>query len=141
VRSNKRRREPIMKKAALLMFLTLLSSMSIFAAKSDTVTVESGQSKISSLGKIKVKFISVEEDSRCPEGTNCVWAGNAKVKITLAKGRKQARTFELNSTNAPKVVTFEGYDISFVDLTPHRTMSKVMVRVQSLTVSITKHQK
>jgi hypothetical protein len=130
-----------MKKAALLMFLTLLSSMSIFAAKSDTVTVESGQSKISSLGKIKVKFISVEEDSRCPEGTNCVWAGNAKVKITLAKGRKQARTFELNSTNAPKVVTFEGYDISFVDLTPHRTMSKVMVRVQSLTVSITKHQK
>ena len=130
-----------MKKAALLMFLTLLSSMSIFAAKSDTVTVESGQSKISSLGKIKVKFISVEEDSRCPEGTNCVWAGNAKVKITLAKGRKHARTFELNSTNAPKVVTFEGYDISFVDLTPHRTMSKVVVRAQNLTVSITKHQK
>ena len=129
-----------MKHAAILISLIIFSSMTIFAAKSEKLTVRSGQSKTSSLGKVTVKFVSVEEDSRCPEGTQCVWAGNAKVKITLAKGRKAARTFELNSTTAPKVITFEGYDISFVDLTPHRTMSKVVVRTQDLTVSITKHK-
>ena len=49
--------------------------------------------------------------------------------------------YELNSTMQPNVVTFKGYDIKFVDLTPHPGMSKVAVRNQQLTVSITRHKK
>ncbi len=129
-----------MKKAATILSILLMSTMAIFAAKTENVTVEAGHSKTASAAKITVKFESVEEDSRCPEGTNCVWAGNAKVKITLAKGKKASKTFELNSTTQPNTITFEGYDIKFVDLAPHRTMSKTAVRSQQLTVSITKHK-
>ena len=32
----------------------------------------------------KVKFLEVTEDSRCPEGVDCFWAGNARLKIELS---------------------------------------------------------
>jgi len=131
---------PFMRKTATILSIILMSTIAIFAAKSENVTVEAGHSKTSATGKITVKFVSVEEDSRCPEGTQCIWAGNARVKITLAKGKKAAKTFMLNSTTQPNTITFEGYDITFVDLEPHRTMSKVAVRSQQLTVSITRHK-
>ena len=30
---------------------------------------------------IKIEFLEVVEDSRCPKGTTCVWAGQAKIKL------------------------------------------------------------
>jgi hypothetical protein len=59
------------------------------------------------------------EDSRCPEGTTCVWAGNAKVKIEVRKGRSGAKTYEINSTTQPNVVEYAGYQIRLTGLTPH----------------------
>ena len=32
---------------------------------------------------MKVRFDSVKEDSRCPEGVDCIWEGNAKIALTL----------------------------------------------------------
>lgn len=129
-----------MRKTATLIFLILFATMGIFAARPENVTINAGLSKTSKTGKIKITFVRIEEDSRCPEDTTCVWAGNAKVKIKLAKGKKAARTFHLNSTLDPKVITFEGYDIAFVDLSPQRTMSKVAAHNVQLTVSITRHK-
>ena len=28
--------------------------------------------------ELKIRFVSVIEDSRCPKGVNCVWQGNAR---------------------------------------------------------------
>jgi hypothetical protein len=66
---------------------------------------------------IRIRFDQMVEDSRCPIGTECIWAGNAKVKITLKKGRR-SQTFELNSGVSPTVVKYAGYDIKLADLTP-----------------------
>lgn len=32
---------------------------------------------------LKILFNTVSEDSRCPEGTTCVWEGEVKVKLTI----------------------------------------------------------
>lgn len=32
---------------------------------------------------VSIAFESVEEDSRCPEGANCIWAGRAVVRLTV----------------------------------------------------------
>lgn len=32
---------------------------------------------------LKILFDEVSEDSRCPEGTTCVWEGEVKVKLTV----------------------------------------------------------
>lgn len=70
-----------------------------------------------SCSKITVKFVSLVEDSRCPEGTNCIHAGNAKIMIEVSKqGAKES--FELNTHLGPKGATFGGYAINLLSLTP-----------------------
>jgi len=74
----------------------------------------------------KIKFVEMVEDSRCPVDVNCVWAGNAKVKIEVRRGRGLSKTFELNSTTAPNVVKYNGYDIKLTALTPKpRTNARI----------------
>jgi hypothetical protein len=34
---------------------------------------------------LKVEFDSVAEDSRCPRGVTCIWAGNAKILLKVEK--------------------------------------------------------
>lgn len=70
-------------------------------------------------GGLNVRFVSVIEDSRCPADANCVWAGNAKVRIQVKKSRGGWKTLELNSNLNPKTVTFEGYEIKLTALTPY----------------------
>lgn len=36
-------------------------------------------------------FQEVEEDSRCPKGTDCIWAGRAIVKVSVVTPGKQPR--------------------------------------------------
>ena len=128
-----------MKKLILLTAITIFASMTAFAARSENVEVRMADQKTSALGKITVKFISVTEDSRCPQGTQCIWAGNAKVKVSLSKGKK-AKTFELDSTRGNTVIQFQGYDIKFVDLRPQPgEMVKMVAKPKVLTVSIAKH--
>ena len=76
------------------------------------------QQKTVTKDRLKFKFISVIEDSRCPTDTNCIWAGNAKINIKISKGKSAAKTFELNTNLEPQVITFAGYEIKLKNLTP-----------------------
>src|SRR6185312_15051394 len=37
--------------------------------------------------KLRIRFVAVENDSRCPSDVTCVWAGNAAVQFQLGTGR------------------------------------------------------
>ena len=114
----------------------------VMASDAEELVVRKGQEKTSSRGKITVKFVEIVEDSRCPPDVECVWAGNAKIRITLAKGRKAAKTFELNSALKPDSILFEGYDIRLVDVRPRPGERVKMVAMPpAATISITKHVK
>ncbi|GAA4110847.1 hypothetical protein GCM10022393_08160 [Aquimarina addita] len=63
-----------------------------------------------------VKFIGVVEDSRCPTGVNCIWAGKAKILVGI---------YENNMLVKEKEITFE----------PKNTKKEAM---QELLVSDTK---
>jgi hypothetical protein len=69
--------------------------------------------------RLRVTFNSVAEDSRCPEGVQCVWAGNAKVVLRLSKARKRASTMSLNTGVDPKQGTYRGYEVKLVKLDPY----------------------
>ena len=101
------------------LILTLVFS-GFVAAKAQT-TVETkvliNKQKIVTKDKLAIKFVSLVEDSRCPTDTNCVWAGNAKIKVQISKG-KSAQTFEMNSNLEPQIVEFAGYEIKLVALDP-----------------------
>jgi len=81
------------------------------------VSIVSGREKTVPGFGMRIKFLEVLDDSRCPVGTTCIWAGNAKVKIQVFAGRRAA-TFELNSTVSPRTVTIGGYEIKLDSLEP-----------------------
>lgn len=68
---------------------------------------------------LTVTFAEMVEDSRCPEGVNCIWAGNGKIKITLKKGSHKSMSFELNTMTEPKSFAYQGYEVTLVKLDPY----------------------
>jgi hypothetical protein len=69
--------------------------------------------------RLRVTLSRVAEDSRCPRGVTCVWAGNAKVMLKLSKGRMRASTITLNTGVDPKQTAFRGYEVKLVKLDPY----------------------
>ncbi len=83
------------------------------------VSLKSGREVFVKEAGLKIKFASVVEDSRCPEGVDCIWAGNGKIAVTVKKGRHRAASFELSTMTEPKSVTYQGYEIKLVKLDPY----------------------
>jgi hypothetical protein len=68
---------------------------------------------------LAVTFESVLEDSRCPEGVDCIWSGNAKIKIRSSKQKQTPVTIELNTDAGPKSSSYLNYEIRLVGLKPN----------------------
>jgi hypothetical protein len=69
---------------------------------------------------LRIDFQRVVEDSRCPEGVTCVWAGNAKVALRVMKARRSSQTMMLNTMLNPKQGSYRGYEVRLVKLEPPR---------------------
>ena len=86
--------------------------------KQEEVKIQIGEQKTATQDKINIKFLSLVEDSRCPEGVNCVWAGNAKIEVEINCGDHKEK-FEMNTNLGPKGASFDGYAINLVSLSPY----------------------
>lgn len=87
--------------------------------------IKFGKQKKFSQSKLTVKFISVIEDSRCPQDVQCIQAGNARIKVEISNGTTK-ETFEMNSTTGTKGATFNGFAIYLDELVP---MTKANVKI------------
>ena len=67
---------------------------------------------------LAVVFESVVEDSRCPEGVDCIWSGNAKIRIRSSKQKHASAPIELNTDVGPKSSSYLDYEIKLVALKP-----------------------
>ena len=107
----------ILSLTAILIFGGLVQT---YAQTEETVSVGLGKRKTADRGRLSVVFLSVVEDSRCPMNARCVGAGNAKIKISVSKGRGKVQTIELNTGTEPLTVTALGYKFELQDLKPHK---------------------
>ena len=107
-----------MKTLILLLLFALGSSVMASAQTTESFTLKAGKKMTAKKSKLKIKFISVTEDSRCPEGVNCIWAGNAKVKVEVI-GARSTQIFEFNTNAGPKGNQLEGWAITIDSLTPY----------------------
>jgi hypothetical protein len=112
--------DAIMKTSILAAILLLAFSAMTISAQTPIVLKPGQQRTVSGL---KIKFISVEEDSRCPENARCVWAGNARVKIEVTSKRLGTKVFEMNTFSGPKGNQLDGYAINLEGLSPGRKTS------------------
>lgn len=106
----------------LILILTLFSGifMQVNAQTSKTYTavLKVGKQKTVTPDKIKIQFLSLVEDSRCPTDAQCVWAGNAKIKVKISN-RRDSQIVEMNTTTGgPLGASFDGYAINLTSLTP-----------------------
>ncbi|MBX3299662.1 MAG: hypothetical protein KF736_09390 [Acidobacteria bacterium] len=101
-----------------LFMLFAFISGSVLASTPEKIVVGVGKLKTAKRSKLKVRFIEVTEDSRCPEGVNCIWSGNAKVKVEITGG-KISKIFEFNTDAGPKGDIFQGWSVTIDRLVPH----------------------
>ena len=63
---------------------------------------------------LTLSFKDVTEDSRCPEGAVCVWAGNARILLGVNQ-----TAIALNTTLEPKQAFYSSYVIQLLGLYPY----------------------
>ena len=107
-----------MKTLIFTLFFALGMAATVSAQTTESVTLKAGKKITAKKSKLKIKFISVTEDSRCPEGVNCIWAGNAKVKVEVI-GARSTRVFEFNTTVGQRGDQFDVWAITIDSLTPY----------------------
>ena len=57
--------------------------------------------KIANKKGVQLVLKSVESDSRCPEGVNCIWAGECEIQVAVYKDKKLIDTETI--TISPKL--------------------------------------
>jgi hypothetical protein len=82
-------------------------------------TLKVGEQVIVKDAGLKISFSLVKDDSRCPKGVTCVWAGNGRVVLKVSRETGKAAEVELNTNVEPKQHRFQNYDIKLVGLNPY----------------------
>ncbi len=109
-----------MKKSIVVLTIILATAiLNVFGQSAKEIKLSANKQVADKSSKLTFKLITVE-DSRCPADVDCVWAGNAIVKISIAKGKSAAKMFELNTALEPKIISYQGYEITLKDLSPTR---------------------
>ena len=91
--------------------------------------------------QLRIKFMAVESDSRCPKNVTCVWAGNAAVSLYLST-RTGNMTITRNTSTSPQFVTdseYRGFRVKLVSLSPYpRSKRKIALGDYIATLLVSK---
>lgn len=85
---------------------------------STDMTLRMGEEQAVGGSVVKVVFVRVVEDSRCPIDAICVWAGNAVVELGIRAGMGPTFPIQLNSTLEPQAADWNGVRMTFLELHP-----------------------
>lgn len=92
---------------------------------------------------LRLRFVRVAADSRCPTGVECVWAGNAEVLVEVgAQNRRAGKTLRLNTNASPERPAedkYRSYTVRLVRLDPHpRAARKIRPGEYTATLLVSK---
>ncbi len=82
-----------------------------------------GNEYYSNDNKIKLTVTEIN-DSRCPEGAYCFWAGMVQVEILLNL-MEETKSFTLNTLNNPSD-TIGNYVVSLINVTPYPKLNETI---------------
>ena len=96
------------------------------AAAGEDVTLEVRAHR--AVAGLRVGFAGVSEDSRCPPGVQCVWAGRAVARVWLVAAGGDTTWLEpaitggvdvADTTSAEGAVVADGWSVRLMRLVPH----------------------
>ena len=88
--------------------------------------------------RLRIKFVAVESDSRCPSDVTCIWAGNAAVQLDASTSRRENKSLVLNtnmSSSLPGEMQYHGYKLRLLRLNPYPS-SKQKIAPGDYTVTL-----
>ncbi|MEO5714835.1 MAG: hypothetical protein ABIT37_15250 [Luteolibacter sp.] len=99
---------------------------------------------------LKITFIGVKNDSRCPMGALCIWAGDAEVLLRARVGNQPPKIISVHTNLKPRVVVLsavppgmigipKSYSIWIGELTPRPKIGKKLKQSDyrlSLSISV-----
>lgn len=96
--------------------------------QSGMVYLKEGQTTFLKDKEMNITFKRVIEDSRCPEGMQCVWAGVLAVEVEIMGTYTRPQTFTLATTNLSeknltKTIQFNGYTITIASFSPDKKVN------------------
>lgn len=106
-------------------FMLQQSTAGNFVEIDTEISLYIGESVIIKGHGIKLTFIDVLEDSRCPSDVECFWEGTVSLMINLNFNNQDLGNFILNSSNLHKA-SFMSYFVKFVKLEPYPTSTVVI---------------
>ncbi len=77
-----------------------------------------GQQAVIEDTPLRLRFVSVPEDSRCPVDVDCVWEGDAQVRLLLSFADSAEQTLDLHTSLEPRFESVRGYRITLERLEP-----------------------
>jgi hypothetical protein len=92
-------------------------SAGVNAKPNNSVFVKIGHEKTTSKGNMRVKFLEMIEDSRCPRDVQCIQAGNASIRVRVTRGGR-SQVMVLNTNRPSEGAFFAGYRFALTALTP-----------------------
>jgi hypothetical protein len=95
-----------------------------------------GQTAVVDGGALTVSFEKVSEDSRCPTGVQCIWAGNGAVTLTATTPSSGKHAVTLNTTLTPHSARAGTYEVSLIGLNPYPTQGS---RIDPASYVVTLH--
>jgi hypothetical protein len=92
---------------------------------------------------LRLRFVRVADDSRCPTNVDCIWAGNAEVLIEASAGGARGKKALALNTNASQGRAGEGeyrrYTVKLVGLSPYPQSARKIRRDEYIaTLLVTK---
>ena len=80
--------------------------------------LRAGQTAIIQDTPLRLRFVSVVEDSRCPVDVMCVWAGDAHLHLVLTHQELTEEAVELHTSLEPQSRVVHGYRVALERLEP-----------------------
>ena len=92
--------------------------------KDSILYLNEGENKFLKEYQMNITFKGVSEDSRCPEGVNCIWAGAALAQVEVMGTSTRPTILNLASMDFPgrnyhQSADFNGYTITLQDVAPY----------------------
>ena len=110
----------------LIVFLSCENPVDTSVNLNEEFSLKVGGSAVIKGENLRIKFIAVTEDSRCPINVECFWAGNAKVAITIQKDENLPLNDSLNTYLKPREIEYLDYQIFIKNLEPNRDVNQTI---------------
>jgi hypothetical protein len=129
--------------AALLLMLAAGAAAAQTAQVGREFKLKAGRVVTLDGGALRLRFVRVSSDSRCPVDVECVWAGNAELLFEVGgsrwKGKKAVRLNTNASPERPAEGNYGRYTLKLTGLAPQpRSTRKIAPGQYTATLLVTK---